>query len=131
MDISPFKNNLPKYANLYDSSKLFDKIAKIAKKVGVNSIYMVLLLYYALIDKHLPMTDRLVVMAALGYLILPFDLLPDNIPIVGYVDDLDALKYALQRVWDNITPNVHIKARSRLQDWFGSVSDSELYIPGM
>lgn len=131
MDINQFKKDSQKYASNYDSNKLFDKIAKFAKKAGVKSVYMVLMLYYALVDKNMPMNDRMLVMAALGYFILPVDLIPDALPVVGFTDDATALVYALKSVWGNITPDVQRKARTRLEEWFGQVSDSELNIPGL
>jgi uncharacterized membrane protein YkvA (DUF1232 family) len=35
-----------------------------------------------------PVVSRLVLGAAVGYLLLPFDLIPDWIPVLGALDDL-------------------------------------------
>lgn len=130
MDISFFTNNLSRYADLYNPSKLFDKIKAMAKKAGVKVVYIVLLLYYSTLDKDLPLNDRLMVIAALGYFILPIDLIPDALP-GGFADDTAALIFVLKQVWNNLTPQTKSKARSRLKEWFSDVSDSDLHIPGL
>lgn len=130
MDISFFTNNLSRYADLYNPGKLFDKIKAMAKKAGVKVVYIVLLLYYSTLDKDLPLNDRLMVIAALGYFILPIDLIPDALP-GGFADDTAALIFVLKQVWNNLTPQTKSKARSRLKEWFSDVSDSDLHIPGL
>ena len=130
MGIKAFTNNLHKYADYYNPSSLFEKIKKVARKAGVKVVYIVLLLYYSSLDKELPIKDRLMVIAALGYFILPLDLIPDTLP-GGFTDDMAALVYVLKQVRNNLTPATKQKARERLTDWFGEVSESDLYIPGL
>lgn len=125
--MKPTFSNLPGYGQNYSDSKLFDKITKVAKKAGVKTVYAALLLYYAVMDDEVPMKDKAIVIGALGYFILPIDLIPDLIP-GGYVDDLGALVMALKAIWDNITPATHAKARQRLESWFGPVSDEDLIL---
>ena len=130
MDIKVFKQNLSKYADYYTPNALFEKIKTVARKAGVKVVYVVLLLYYSTLDKELPIKDRLMVLAALGYFILPVDLLPDALP-GGFADDTAALIYVLKQVWKNLTPETKLKSQSRLREWFGNVSDSDLHIPGL
>ena len=59
-----------------------------------------------------------------GYFILPLDLIPDVIPVIGYTDDLVALVWALRTVYSNITPEIECKAKQKLFEWFDRV-DSE------
>ena len=130
MNLTRFKDNLSKYSSYYNPAALFEKIKGVAKKVGVKIVYLVLILYYATLDKGLPIKDRLMVIAALGYFILPADLIPDAIP-GGFADDTAALMYVLSHIWKNLTPETKRKARERLTEWFGEVPDSELHIPGL
>ncbi|MDE2313589.1 MAG: DUF1232 domain-containing protein [Elusimicrobia bacterium] len=44
---------------------------------------------------QLTLTDKLVAYGALFYLITPFDLIPDTIPGIGYLDDFAILSLAL------------------------------------
>ena len=121
--ISPPGGRRPKF--LLQSCRL-NKIADVAKKAGVKTVYAALLLYYVLTDSKMPIKDRAVILGALGYFICPVDAIPDLLGPLGYTDDLAALGYALKSVWDNITPETHRSARRRLHEWFGEVPDSEL-----
>lgn len=127
MDITPFKKNLDKYAEYYNPASLFDKIKKFAKKAGVKTVYLVLILYYATFDKALPIKDRLLVVAALGYFILPFDIIPDALP-GGFADDAAALLYVAKHIWKNLSSETFKKARMKLNEWFGEVEDSDIKI---
>lgn len=45
-------------------------------------------LYYAYRDPCVPMLPKLVIVFTVGYALSPIDLIPDFIPILGYLDDL-------------------------------------------
>ena len=45
-------------------------------------------LYYAYQNPKLPLLPRLVILFTLGYCLSPIDLIPDFIPVLGYLDDL-------------------------------------------
>lgn len=107
---------------------MWEKIADVAKKAGVKVVYGVLLLYYVAVDPNTSTADKAKIYGAIGYFILPLDLVPDAIPMVGYTDDLAAITWALKAVWDNITPSIHDKARRQLSKWFGNVKESDLEI---
>lgn len=127
MDMSILKNNLTKYSGYYNPNALFEKIKKVAKKGGIKMVYVVLLLYYATLDKNIPLKDRMMILAALGYFILPADLIPDAIP-GGFADDTAALIFVLKHIWNNLTPETKHKARTRLHEWFGDIPSSDLNI---
>jgi uncharacterized membrane protein YkvA (DUF1232 family) len=52
------------------------------------------LLTRAVRSKELSLADKLIAYGALFYLILPIDLIPDSIPIFGYIDDFGILGFA-------------------------------------
>ena len=114
------------YGKNYSEPALWDKVKKVAQQAGVKAIYAVLLLYYVATDKNVSVADKAKIYGALGYFILPLDLIPDTIPMVGYGDDLTALTWALHAVWSNVTPEIKMKAKAKLREWFGEVNESDL-----
>ena len=87
-----------KYQKNYSERGLWGKVTKVAKKAGIKVIYAALLLFYALKSEKTSAADRALIIGALGYFILPTDLIPDFIPATGYTDDFGALVLALARV---------------------------------
>jgi uncharacterized membrane protein YkvA (DUF1232 family) len=49
-------------------------------------------------DKRLPRRKRLLVAAVIPYLAMPFDLVPDFIPVAGQLDDAVLVAFVLRRV---------------------------------
>ena len=49
-------------------------------------------------DRELPRGVRRRLVALLAYLALPFDLIPDFIPVLGYADDVIAVAFVLRSV---------------------------------
>lgn len=119
-------DNYSSYGEYYSESNLWQKIRNAAQKAGAKIIYAALLLYYVLEDENISWADKAKIYGALGYFILPTDLIPDMIPMLGYTDDLTALLWALKAVRENITPEVKQKARNKLQEWFGNISEHGL-----
>lgn len=118
--------NVNEYANNYSEDKLFDKIVKYAKSAGIKVVYACLLLYYALKKPNLPINVRGTIIGALGYFVLPLDLISDFIPAVGYTDDIGVLIGALVVASFYIDEEVKEKAKSKLKDIFGDYNDDEL-----
>ena len=66
-----------------------------------------------LTDRRVSNTDKLLVAGAIGYILLPMDIVPDYIPFLGEIDDLFLLVMALQRLIANA-------GRAVLEDhWMG------------
>lgn len=115
-----------KYSEEYSEEKLFTKILKFAKKAGIKIIYVVLLLFYTLQKSTTPKWVKTAIIGALGYFILPIDLIPDFIPIAGYTDDYGALLAALGVTAFYIDAESKENARQKLHDWFGDYDYTEL-----
>lgn len=115
------------FMSYFSPEKLFSKISDVAKKAGVKVIYAALLLYYAMFDKEVPMSDKAIVIGALGYFILPLDFIPDFLP-GGFVDDAGALVLAVKNIWSNISVNTHRQAKAKLNEWFDNINPSDLQL---
>ena len=68
-------------------------------------------------DKRVSMVDKLLVVGAIGYIVMPIDLIPDFIPFFGEIDDMFLLVLALQRLIANAGRGV------LLDHWTGDPAD--------
>lgn len=119
-------NEIEKYQENYSESGLQRKIKSAARWAGAKVMYAVLLLYYVLQSPTISKADKSKIYGALGYFILPTDLVVDFLPVVGYSDDLAALMIALHAVATNITPEIKAQARAKLTKWFGQQSQKKI-----
>lgn len=73
----------------------------------------------ALKSPQVPRWARAAVWGSLAYLLLPFDVIPDLTPFLGYADDLGVLGAAILVVVSRITPEIRAGARDRAARWLG------------
>jgi uncharacterized membrane protein YkvA (DUF1232 family) len=71
-----------------------------------------------LLDPQTPAPAKFTVLAALTYLLVPLDLIPDFIPVAGFSDDLVAVTALLGLCSRHRTPAVQLRAQRRLDSWF-------------
>ncbi|MBV2351879.1 DUF1232 domain-containing protein [Synechococcus sp. HK05] len=71
-----------------------------------------------LLDANTPPQVRLTMLAALTYLLLPLDLIPDFIPAAGFSDDLVALTALLGLCSTHINDTIRLRAQRKLDRWF-------------
>jgi uncharacterized membrane protein YkvA (DUF1232 family) len=64
--------------------QLIDKLKQQARQL--KSEAQVLILAYS--DKRTPLSAKIIIGLTVGYLLSPIDLIPDFIPVIGYLDDL-------------------------------------------
>ena len=114
-----------RFSSIYSPTRLRRKIAGCARKAGIKVINMVLILYYVATDPHTSLKDKATIYGALGYFILPFDFLPDSIPLLGFSDDLSALVWAIATISHNITPEIKQRAKEQLGRWFKQVDEAD------
>lgn len=74
-----------------------------------------------LLDGGTPPQVRLTMLAALTYLLLPLDLIPDFIPVGGFSDDMVALTALVGLCSRHLTPELRLRAQHRLDRWFPPV----------
>lgn len=71
--------------------------------------------YYCAIDSHTPAYVKAVLMGAIVYFIVPTDLVPDFIAVLGFTDDATVLALAIAGVSQHIKPKHKAKARAFLE----------------
>lgn len=65
-------------------NKFITKLKQKAKNLKKE----ILALYYAYQDPKLPLLPKLLIISTVAYALSPIDLIPDFIPVIGYLDDL-------------------------------------------
>src|SRR2546426_6113409 len=71
--------------------------------------------YYCAFDKQTPRHVQAALLGAIAYFILPFDFIPDMVPILGFTDDAAVLATALRMVASHITTEHREAARAALK----------------
>lgn len=119
----PFEeiHEIQKYGRYYSSNHFWKKVERIAKKVGATVLLPVFTLYYMLQDDKVSLQHKAYIVGALGYFILPIDLIPDGIlPVIGFTDDIAVMTLVLKLVKDSITPEIKARANARVSEIIGT-----------
>ncbi|WP_298703019.1 YkvA family protein [uncultured Veillonella sp.] len=90
--MNPLK--LLKYAKFFSS----DKFMHFANGVGKNVVFLrrACILFYCFRDPDTPKYVKAVIAGALGYLVLPIDVISDRIPFAGWIDDAAVIALAFK-----------------------------------
>jgi uncharacterized membrane protein YkvA (DUF1232 family) len=70
--------------------------------------------YYCAFDRQTPRHVQAALLGAIAYFVLPFDFVPDMLPILGFTDDAAILATALRMVASHITPEHREAARAAM-----------------
>ena len=93
-------------------------VLKILIKAGRSIAKPALEVLEMAVDPSTPSQVRVSLIAALAYLIMPFDLFPDFMPLVGFSDDFVALTAVLS-IWSKyLTPAIRERAAMKLDRLF-------------
>jgi uncharacterized membrane protein YkvA (DUF1232 family) len=63
-------------------------MARTTLKTGWSLKHKILTLFYAFKDRRTPLYAKVTALSSIIYLISPADILPDVIPLAGYIDDI-------------------------------------------
>ena len=92
-------------------------VAKAKRHLGqIPGARQVVAMYFCMIDPATPAWVKAIVAAALAYFVLPFDAIPDFLPVVGLGDDASVLAAAFASVSSHITDDHREKARAWIDD---------------
>lgn len=117
---------LPRFQENFSENAFWRKLKQMGRKAGTKVIYYALVLFYTLKDPATPTRYKAVIAGALGYFILPMDMLPDFLPFAGLADDWAALIAAISYVFTAITPEIKERALVKLHAWFPNVDKPDL-----
>lgn len=105
----------------YSAPRLWRTLKKVATSAGRKTLLTALTLFYCLQDKDTPTWAKGVIIGALGYLVLPTDMIPDILPGIGYGDDWGAIVAALGTVAAYIKDEHKHKALAQVQRLLGEI----------
>ena len=101
----------PQYERHYNEAGFWKKLRKFAGKWGDKLLYPAMILYCMMKSPGVSLRAKALIVGTLGYLILPFDAVPDFIPLLGITDDITAIMLALKTLEKDITPEIREEAR--------------------
>ena len=70
--------------------------------------------HYCAFDRETPVHAKAALIGAIAYFVLPADVVPDVLPVIGYTDDAAMLAGAIKLVASHITPDHRETARQKL-----------------
>ncbi len=120
MDADFSEIEVENYTEEYSEEDFWTKIKDNVTNIGISLIYKALQLYYVTQSPKCPMKVKAGIYGALGYLISPFDFIPDFTPIAGYTDDAAAIGVALILAQMYIDDNIKASAKGKIKDIFGA-----------
>lgn len=108
----------PNNNTLINTDYLFQKLKEGAKKLGRASLRPALTLYYVMRSPETPKSDKLIIVSALLYLILPIDIFSaKRLPIIGWIDELASLVITYEKMMKHVTPEIEKKVEELLSKW--------------
>jgi len=97
-------------------NKILDKLKLKTKELKMN----LSALYLAYKRKDVPFYAKIIIILAVGYALSPIDLIPDFIPIIGYLDDLLIVPFLVFVSLKLIPNKIMEECREQAQDlWKG------------
>lgn len=93
-----------------------EKFWRTAKRAARQIPFMdeVVAAYYCALDRQTPLRAKGILLAALGYFVLPADTIPDIVFGFGFTDDVAVLTAAIAAVRAHMTPAHRLAAREAL-----------------
>ncbi len=80
----------------------------------------IFILYFAYQDERVPWYAKLFTFCVVAYAFSPIDLIPDFIPILGYLDDVIivplGIMFALKMIPKNVLSNCEVKAEEMMKN---------------
>jgi len=81
--------------------------------------------YYAALDPATPFRTKAMLLAALAYFIMPFDVVPDFVLGLGFTDDMTVLLTAFSLIRSHVTDNHLERARETVEQLRAEARNTE------
>ena len=112
-------NGEPLDAQVLDSTEVDEgALRRLLRRAGRTLARPALECLELLLDGKTPPQVRITMVAALTYLLVPMDLIPDFIPAAGFSDDLVALTALLGLCTTHLNDEIRLRAQRKLDRWF-------------
>ncbi|MGL4451949.1 MAG: YkvA family protein [Sarcina sp.] len=101
----------------HSREKVVEKIPEKAKEYSDIIMFVpdiVALVARLFKDKRVPTKTKAILAVSLGYTVIPVDILPDKIPVLGKIDDVAIILFALTRMIEDIPMEII------LENWQGN-----------
>ncbi|MEB3198394.1 MAG: YkvA family protein [Candidatus Sericytochromatia bacterium] len=99
-------------ASAFDAGAFWQKLKRVAKHLPFAKDMVAL--YYCMQDRETPVWVKATIVGALAYFVLPADMVPDVLPMLGFTDDAAAIALALQTVRTHVKPEHYADADEAL-----------------
>lgn len=90
-------------------AELIRKARRLAGVRGVSAAFQEVEILVALIaasfygHRSLSLFTKLIILACLIYVVFPFDIIPDVVPMFGYADDIMLVRYLISQLHKEVT----------------------------
>lgn len=105
-----------------DESAFRDNFWRKMRRVAVSIPFAEDLLsaYYCAFDHNTPLPVKTALIGALAYFLLPADIIPDVLPVLGFTDDAAVLATTVNLVATHIRPEHRQAAKGKLAEFANS-----------
>ena len=92
---------------------MWERLKRWARKLKKDG----LTLWFCCRHRNMPLLPKLLALLVVGYFLSPIDLIPDFIPVLGYLDDLILLPIAIYFILKLVPRPVLTECRAIAEDW--------------
>jgi uncharacterized membrane protein YkvA (DUF1232 family) len=112
-------SDVPSDSDYYER-RFWAVVRRHAYNWGRTLLVQILTLYYCMVDPATPRKSKLIIAGALAYTVLPADLVPDLLPMVGWSDDAAMIAWAGYEVVSSVTAAHRERAAARAAALLGT-----------
>lgn len=108
------------------TENIWNVIQTNAERFGIESTRVMLELFYVLKSPETSMINKTLIVTALGYQLLPEDVLPrEKYGLLGFLDNFVTIGFAYSKVKSSVTPQIANQVNNILYQWFGVESSQQ------